>query len=65
MFADVLELPIETVTGVKELGAFGCAMAAAVAAGIYADYNEAAAAMVHILPPVLPDAGKSAIYLGR
>ena len=31
MFADVLNCPIETVTGVKELGALGCAMAACVA----------------------------------
>jgi L-xylulokinase len=62
MFADVLELPIETVVGVKEMGALGCAMSAAVAAGIYADYNEAAASMVRISPPVLPDKNKSALY---
>jgi L-xylulokinase len=62
MFADILELPIETVTGVKELGALGCGMAAAVAAGIYADYSEAARVMVKISPPVLPDKSKSRIY---
>lgn len=55
MFADILELPIETVTGVKELGALGSAMAAAVAAGIYKDYTEAAAAMVRIASPVYPE----------
>jgi L-xylulokinase len=62
LFADILELPIETVTGVRELGALGCGMAAAVAVGIYPDYNEAAKAMVKISPPVLPDKGKSQIY---
>jgi L-xylulokinase len=62
MFADILELPIETVMGVKELGALGCGMAAAVAAGIYADYTEAAGAMVRISPPVFPDTGKSPCY---
>jgi L-xylulokinase len=62
MFADVLELPIETVTGVKELGALGCAMSAAVAAKVYPGYAEAAKAMVRISPPVLPDTGKSPVY---
>jgi L-xylulokinase len=40
MFADVLELPIETVTGVKELGALECGMTAAVASSLYKDYVE-------------------------
>jgi L-xylulokinase len=62
MFADVLELPIETVTGVKELGALGCAMAAAAAAKVYPGYAEAAKAMVHISPPVLPDKTRSSVY---
>jgi L-xylulokinase len=62
MYADILEIPIETVTGVKELGALGCAMAASVAAGVYKDYNEAAAAMVRIAPPVAPDPSKAGIY---
>jgi L-xylulokinase len=62
MFADVLELPIETVTGVKELGALGCAMAAATAAKVYPGYAEAARAMVRISPPVLPDKARSSIY---
>jgi L-xylulokinase len=65
MFADVLELPIETLTGVKELGALGCAMAAAVAAGIYRDYPEAAAAMVRISSPVYPNAAMAACYRSR
>ena len=41
MFADVLGYPIETVDA-KELGALGCAMATAIAAGVYRDYKEAA-----------------------
>jgi L-xylulokinase len=65
MFADILELPIETVTGVKELGALGSAMAAAVAAGIYKDYNEAAAAMVRIASPVYPEAAMSLLYRSK
>jgi L-xylulokinase len=65
MFADILELPIETVTGVKELGALGCAMAAALAAGIYKDYNEAAAAMVRIASPVYPDSKMAAFYRSK
>jgi L-xylulokinase len=62
LFADILELPIETVTGVKELGALGCGMAAAVSAGIYPDYTEAAKAMVRISPPVLPDPKAALFY---
>jgi L-xylulokinase len=65
LFADILELPIETVTGVKELGALGCAMAAAVAAGIYTDYREAAEAMVRIASPVCPDSGLSSLYRAK
>jgi L-xylulokinase len=62
MFADILELPIETVTGVKELGALGCAMAAAVSAGVYPDYGEAARAMVRISAPVFPDKKAAPLY---
>jgi L-xylulokinase len=62
MFADVLGFPIETVTGVKELGAMGCAMAAAVAAGIYRNYPEAAAAMVRINTSVNPIEKNRALY---
>jgi L-xylulokinase len=62
MFADILELPIETVTGVKELGALGCAMAAVLAAGIYKNYPEAAKAMVRISHPVCPDSKTTALY---
>ncbi len=62
MFADVLGLPIETVSGTTELGALGCAMAAAVCAGEYGDYAEAARSMVRINEPVMPDGEKRGIY---
>lgn len=62
MFADVLGCSIETVSGVKELGALGCAMAACVAAGVYADYEQAAQRMVRIDPPVNPDPIRQAVY---
>jgi len=47
MFADILQLRIETVD-VKELGTLGAAMTAAVATGAYANLEQAAAAMVKI-----------------
>lgn len=62
MFADVLGCPVETISGVTEIGALGCAMAATVAAGIYSGYEEAVAHMIHISPPVLPDMSKHLIY---
>jgi L-xylulokinase len=62
MFADVLGFPIETVAGVKELGALGCAMAAAVAAGVYPDYKAAGAAMVSVNAPVAPNETRVGIY---
>ncbi|MCL2318532.1 MAG: FGGY-family carbohydrate kinase, partial [Treponema sp.] len=62
IYADVLELPVETVTGVKELGALGAAMAAAVSAGLFPGYKEAARAMVKISAPVQPNAGTFPVY---
>lgn len=61
MFADVLGCPVETVDA-KELGALGCAMAAAIAAGVYRDYKEAAVNMVRISERIYPDMEKTAIY---
>lgn len=54
LFADVLELPIELIEA-DELGALGCAMAAAVAAGAYADFKDAAKAMVKVKRRVEPN----------
>ncbi len=65
VFADVLGFPIETVAAVKELGAMGAAMAASVAAGVFADYAEAARAMVRVNPPVLPDMERNRVYQGK
>ena len=62
IFADVLETPVETVTGVKELGAMGAAMAAAVSAGLFKDYKEAAKAMVRISSPVLCESKNFPVY---
>ena len=61
IFADVFQLPVEIVD-VKEIGAQGCAMAAAVASGVYADLKDAASHMVRISHRLEPDAGKAAIY---
>ena len=62
IFADVLGYPIETVVGVTELGALGCAMAAAVATGVYSGYEEAARKMIRINQPIFPDIEKSQLY---
>ena len=61
MFADVLGFPIETVDA-KELGALGCGMAAAIAAGVYKDYKEAAEHMVHVSGRVEPNPEMREIY---
>jgi len=54
LFADILELPVELIDS-GELGALGCAMAAAVAAGEYADFKDAAKTMVKIKRRMEPD----------
>lgn len=61
MFADALGFPIETVDA-KELGALGCGMAAAIAAGVYQDYKEAAKHMVHVSERVYPNPERTAVY---
>jgi len=54
LFADIIELPVETIE-TDELGALGAAMAAAVAAGEYEDFAEAAKAMVTVKNRVEPN----------
>ena len=54
IFADVFKLPVEIVD-TKELGTLGCAMAAAVAAGVYKDFNEAAQHMVKMKCRIEPN----------
>ena len=61
MFADVLGLDVELID-TRELGALGCAMAAAVACGLYPDLKEAARHMVRIKDRLTPDASKKRIY---
>ena len=61
MFANVMELPIEIVD-VKETGAAGCAITAAVATGEYSSLKEAAEAMCKISRRVNPDKEKVKIY---
>ncbi len=61
IFADIFKLPVEIVE-TKELGALGCAMAAAVAAGEYKNLGEAARQMVHIKARVEPDPATYAAY---
>ncbi len=48
MFADAMQMPIEVSDG-NELSARGAALSAAIGAGIYRDYSEAAAEAVTIV----------------
>ncbi|MCX7709224.1 MAG: carbohydrate kinase [Clostridia bacterium] len=61
IFADVFKIPVEIVD-TKELGALGCAMAAAVAAGEYKDLKEAAQSMVKIKFRLEPNAANIPVY---
>jgi FGGY-family pentulose kinase len=59
--ADLLKKPIQ-LPREKESCALGAAMAAALAAGVYADFDEAANEMVAIETLVEPDAGRTNCY---
>jgi L-xylulokinase len=61
IFADVLDIPVETIAA-PELGALGCSMSAAIAAGLFKDYHEAALAMVHIDKRLEPEPRRAAVY---
>jgi L-xylulokinase len=61
MFADVLGLPVEIID-TRELGALGCAMAAAVASGLYPDLQAAARSMVRVQQRLEPEPRNQAIY---
>ena len=54
MFADILALPVETVS-VNETGALGCAIAAATAVGMYETLEEAAKAMCPMGDRIMPN----------
>ena len=61
MFADVLQLPIETTEG-EELGCRGAAMTAGVAAGVYDSLEIAAKRMVRKKAVILPRSGMKDRY---
>lgn len=61
IFADIFKLPIEIID-VNELGALGCAMAGAVACGVYGDFAEAAKNMVRIKKRVYPNSDNFEAY---
>ncbi len=61
LFADVMELPVQVAEG-KELGALGCAIAAAVCCGAYPDYKTAAQNMTKIRKCFRPSEEKKLIY---
>lgn len=64
MLSDMLGLPL-SVAGQPETGALGAAMAAAVGAGVFADLDAAAAAMVGPARSIVPDLAKTEIYRRR
>lgn len=61
MFADVMDLPVETVSA-REAGALGSAMCAAVAAGDQPSVESAANAMTRVSARVLPNPDNSETY---
>ena len=61
MFADVMGLPVETVA-VNETGAFGCALAVAVAVGDYDSIGSAVKNMCRVTGTYLPNPDKAEIY---
>ena len=64
IFADALGIPIETIAA-KELGALGCSMSAAIAAGVYGGYEEAAQGMVRVKARVEPESAREKIYADK
>lgn len=61
MFADMLQIPIETVT-CQEQGILGAAMAAGVGSGVFESYGAAAAGLVRIGSRVLPRGEYAQVY---
>jgi L-xylulokinase len=64
MFADALQLPVEVAEG-KEVAARGAAIAAGIAAGIYADHADAVARTVRLERRHEPDPTVAPFYLAR
>nr|WP_321297319.1 FGGY-family carbohydrate kinase [uncultured Sphaerochaeta sp.] len=61
MFADILQIPLEIVE-IKEVGALGAAMTAAVGVGIFGSYAEAAGDMVRVKEKYCPRPRFAAVY---
>lgn len=61
MFADVMELPVETVN-VNETGTLGCAIAAAAATGLYPDLLKAAEHMCGASSRLEPEKNRFPVY---
>lgn len=61
MFADVMQIPVETVKA-NETGALGCAIAVAAAVGEYATLNEAVDRMCKITDKAMPNPDLKKIY---
>lgn len=64
IFADVFQLPVQTVYGSGEGGSFGAALVAGVTAGIWPDLT-AAVRLVRPQSETLPDASAKAVYEER
>jgi xylulokinase len=61
MRADLMQLPVETLTA-SDASATGAAVLAAVAAGLYPDHAAAATALQLQAETMAPDAGNAAVY---
>ena len=61
IFADVLQLPVETVE-CEEQGIMGAAMAAGIGAGVYESYEAAAAKLVRVSKKVMPRPDYAEVY---
>ncbi len=64
MVADIFELPVEIIE-VSELGALGCAMAAAVAFGEFSDLKNAAKAMTNVKKVFSPNQDNFLVYRNK
>ena len=61
IFADVLQIPVETVS-CEEQGIMGAAMAAGIGAGIFESYEAAAGKLVQVSRKVMPRPEYAAVY---
>jgi L-xylulokinase len=64
MFADIFQVPVEVPEG-TELGALGAAVAAAVACGLHASYEQAVAAMTRVARRFEPNPLLEGVYRAR